>query len=438
MAGAGNIPNDAYAEWLKEFDLMDLDFPRSLVPFTSIGKLPQELLLHVAGCLDPHDLASLARVSQEFCIVSVDRLYATITLSSHNKCDYPTFALHRTFCKRPELSALVKSFRYHTQESREIKVPAGDLSPYMPATAPSVGITIDTDRLAGAIISGACTNLEVLHITTDRKYTQTLTDLFGNDGPDVSFDHMNGLRELKYLKFDGTYLDWNWIRLPSLQTLAVNHCTGNGIGMSSRSSASSIPTDLDTSKFLKTFSLEVAQSGLIPGHMDEYYIYLREFMEAVSPSLRELAIKLYDFEGDWGWASQTQPGDFERLIYQLRPSEPTLETLDLSHSYSLHDDDGGYQFSDDPGTWGFLEWVSPCRGFASFSTLKHLKVQYKCLIGSTNITMCELPETRLQKLKTMLPPSLEALVIDPPKLKFTGCSGQFWGMMENSGSTSRT
>jgi hypothetical protein len=44
-------------------------------------------------------------------------------------------------------------------------------------------------------------------------------------------------------------------------------------------------------------------------------------------------------------------------------------------------------------------------------------VPYQCLIEPTSIVMCESPERRFETLKTMLPSSLETLVIDAPKLE---------------------
>jgi hypothetical protein len=365
---------------------------------TPFGKLPNELLEHVARYLFPNDLAAIARVAQRLREVTELLMYESIETPysniyngyvSEQSLPEQQWLLCRTLSDRKDLAEKVRRMRLIVRDrTHQVEIPSTNVFPGALAYTPSLPVLISEATAVGMLLQRLSkvehVNLGMIQyyeeedsayedVTNIWMYTHRARLICGSirklfPGFDENTAHSIDpplLPKLNYLAWCGDQFHWALAKSPHLEILVIDRpCTFL---------PDAAPNELSTS--LKTLRAESRSSILNPSATQhdsfsrflEHFPFLRELMLNIHDALWDVAHS--DHRADIGHDGQSQ-GSYAVLLRLLQPMKSSLTAL------SVETGSGGSDYSSK-----YLQFVLPCEGFKAFTSLQHLGVPYQALFG---------------------------------------------------------
>ncbi|KAH7130305.1 hypothetical protein B0J11DRAFT_566353 [Dendryphion nanum] len=403
-----HLPDTDSTTWNASFidDIDHLPF-RDTFKLTHFGRLPTELLPQVAECLEPYDLAQLARTCKDVRPVSEKVLYQTVRLETdismyEDIWATQVFGIYENVTNFPK-----KLVRFHRttlsrqwSESMPIKNLHALLTPYKAAIEIPIGhglirnpvpltqtatVYVTESRLVGMILRNIPslhslflnTNMAGMEYYTNIKVNE-LQALFGSQVQDQGFNlsDVPGLKDLKYLMVEGPKVQSQWLSLPKLRHIKLIRPT-------------IMPYENFTEhSFLETLEFNCYSSILVPNSRE--YQNFGAFLKQC-PKLSTIRLCMQPQEDSYGDIVESgNRGNFVALINQLKEAPSSLITLEIA----TPSESGCY----------YLRYASPALTFIDFLCLRSLSVPYEALAGSLFSA-------------DFLPSSLEQLEIRHPPLR---------------------
>jgi len=410
----------AITAWLNELDDIDVSWNTTNFAHCYLGRLPSELLDSIVGYVQTSDLPAVARISPKLRKLAEKHLYSWIDLKTKNDgswsspaCYDSAWMLYCTLGRRVDLAQGVKRFSVTLFDQEvSINIDTSALFPGDTQLSSAAKVSLQHILIGGRILQ-LLTNLEELCMKISRYAFDSWWVLGENRArkemaPDPlahllpSFNHATahtiqcaGLQRLTYLEFGGAEFHWALAKSPCLRKICLTRpCVILSDGA---------PDEVNTS--LKTLSM-TARSTILRKNSHRYASF-PSFL-AHFPSLREITVRIYDFDAD---ELPTRPDplddedelDYTNLLDKISAVAAILTKLDIGVYSDAEEDDTRANC--------YLRQVRPGPGFQQFKALKSLSVPYQCLLGHTLSLVDTIPSPA-----TILAPNLKSLQVHCPQI----------------------